>query len=95
MGKTIRRKDLNPKGEYWAGRRKAPDGVSDITVANNIFHSDKPKRWNGVSSDVKKDQRREQRNDNKSATKNFENQCSDLTGRTSKRKANKFFKNSN
>ena len=48
MGKTIRRKDLNPKGEYWAGRRKAPDGVSDITVANNIFHSDKPKRWNGV-----------------------------------------------
>lgn len=63
MGKTYRRKDVEPKGRYWNNRRTAPDGISDSMVADNIFHSDKPKRWSGLDSSVKEDQNRYARAD--------------------------------
>lgn len=94
MGKTYRRKDVNPKGEYWSGCRQAPNGISDSTVADNIFHSDKPKRWKGISSNVKDDQKRAQRSEDKKAVYNYEDECYDSTHRTAKRKANEHFKNS-
>lgn len=94
MGKTYRRKDVNSKGKYWAGRRQAPDGISDEQVADNIFHSDKPKRWKGMSSNVKDDQKRVQRSEDKKAIYNYEDGCYDSTHRTSKRKANECWKNS-
>lgn len=55
MGKTIRRKTLKNKG-YYFNRRQAPDGVSGDTVADNLFHSDKPKSWRGINPSVKEDQ---------------------------------------
>ena len=54
MGKTYRRKDIESKGEYWnysSGR-----GEVDKETADNRFHSDKPKRWSGLSSGVKERQ---------------------------------------
>ncbi|QPI13778.1 hypothetical protein MYO4S_00022 [Serratia phage 4S] len=63
MGKTIRRKDIVNKGHYYASRRQAPKHVSDETVADNIFHSDKPKRWSGLGSSVKEDQNMVARSD--------------------------------
>ncbi|UPW39324.1 hypothetical protein ESCO47_00088 [Escherichia phage vB_EcoM_ESCO47] len=56
MGKTIRRKELTVKDFYYSGRRKAPDGVSQDQVEENIFRSDKWKRMRGTSSEVKKHQ---------------------------------------
>ena len=94
MGKTIRRKDVNSKGEYYNGRRQSPAGISDEQVADNIFHSDKPKRWKGLSSNVKDDQKRAQRSENKKAIYNYEDECYDSTHRTAKRKANELWKNS-
>lgn len=58
MGKTYRRKDLSSKDFYYMGKRKAPDGVSEETLNENIFRSDKWRRMSGVSSEVKNHQNR-------------------------------------
>ena len=61
MGKTIRRKELSVKDFYYSGRRKAPDGVSQEQVEENIFRSDKWKRMRGVDSEVKNEMNRQLR----------------------------------
>lgn len=61
MGKTIRRKELSVKDFYYSGRRKAPDGVSQDLVEENIFRSDKWKRMRGVDSEVKNEMNRQLR----------------------------------
>ena len=61
MGKTIRRKELSVKDFYYSGRRKAPDGVSQELVEENIFRSDKWKRCGAVSSEVKNEMNRQLR----------------------------------
>lgn len=61
MGKTIRRKELSVKDFYYSGRRKAPDGVSQDLVEENIFRSDKWKRMKGVDSEVKNEMNRQLR----------------------------------
>ena len=61
MGKTIRRKELSVKDFCYSGRRKAPDGVSQERVEENIFRSDKWKRMKGVGSEVKNEMNRQLR----------------------------------
>lgn len=61
MGKTIRRKELSVKDFYYSGRRRAPDGVSQEQVEENIFRSDKWKRMRGVDSEVKNEMNRQLR----------------------------------
>lgn len=52
MGKTYRRKDIKNEGFYYS-QGETPE---DIKHADNIYHSDKPKRWSGISSGVKERQ---------------------------------------
>ena len=61
MGKTIRRKELSVNDFYYSGRRKAPDGVSQEQVEENIFRSDKWKRMRGIDSEVKNEMNRQLR----------------------------------
>ncbi|AEN93780.1 hypothetical protein EpBp7_0063 [Escherichia phage Bp7] len=71
MGKTIRRKELSVKDFYYSGRRKAPDGVSQELVEENIFRSDKWKRMRGVDSEVKNEMNRQLRKEVRKLKKMF------------------------
>lgn len=94
MGKTYRRKDIKSKGEYWSGRRQAPAGISDETVADNIFHSDKPKRWKGLDSTVKEDQNRYARADKRRLKLNYDSETELKTDKYYARKANEGWQHS-
>ena len=61
MGKTIRRKELSSRDFNCIARRKAPDGVSEESLNENIFRSDKWKRFRGVDSEVKNEMNRQLR----------------------------------
>lgn len=94
MGKTFRRKDIQPKGEYWSGRRQAPAGISDETVADNIFHSDKPKRWKGIDSMVKEDQNRYARADKRRLKHSYDSETELKNDKQYARKANECWQHS-
>lgn len=51
MGKTIRRKDIKNDGFYTIQGTRGGE-VSD-EIADARFHSDRPKRWSGLDSEVK------------------------------------------
>lgn len=51
MGKTIRRKDIKNDGYYYD--QSSTRGEHTPEVADNIFHSDKPKNWKGIYPEVK------------------------------------------
>lgn len=61
MGKTYRRKDLSVKDFYYSGKRKAPNGISQEQLEENIFRSDKWRRMGGVDSEVKNEMNRQLR----------------------------------
>lgn len=63
MGKTVRRKTLKNNGYYDKTSRTARAYVDPSDVADNIFHSDKPKRWKGIDSEVKTAQAKLSRTD--------------------------------
>lgn len=63
MGKTIRRKTVKNNGYYDVTSRKPRGNTCQTEVSNNIFHSDKPKRWKGISSEVKNVQAKISRSD--------------------------------
>lgn len=91
MGKTIRRKELSVKDFYYSGRRKAPDGVSQERVEENIFRSDKWKRMGGISSEVKNEQNRIARGEVRKLKKDVymdDEPDYNTSHRTAKRKAN-------
>lgn len=54
MGKTYRRKDVKNEGYYFD--QSSSRGEHSKDIADNIFHSDKPKRWSGLSAGVKERQ---------------------------------------
>lgn len=51
MGKTYRRTDIKNNGYYDQSSVRGGKVADD--VADAIFHSDKPTRWNGLEPEVK------------------------------------------
>lgn len=92
MGKTYRRKDIESKGEYWnysSGR-----GEVDQETADNMFHSDKPKRWSGLESEVKERQNeiaRMEKRKIKNRVLSGAEPMYDKTDKTVRQKANKCY----
>lgn len=95
MGKTIRRKDLSSKEFNCIARRKAPDGVSEETLNENIFCSDKWKRFGGVDSEVKNEMNRQLRKEVRKLKKDVYNDDEpdyNTSHRVAKRKSNECYR---
>lgn len=92
MGKTIRRKTVKNRGYYSFSSTR---GSVSEEISDNIFHSDKPHRWSGISSTIKEEKntifRAEKRIAKHKSMKDFESEH-DLTDMTCKKKANEGFK---
>lgn len=95
MGKTYRRKELSSRGFNCIARRKAPDGVSEETLNENIFRSDKWKRFCGVDSEVKNEMSRQLRKEVRKLKKDVYNDDEpdyNTSHRVAKRKSNECYR---
>ncbi|QIN95905.1 hypothetical protein MN04_00116 [Escherichia phage MN04] len=95
MGKTIRRKELPSRDFNCIARRKAPDGVSEETLNENIFRSDKWKRFSGVDSEVKNEMNRQLRKEVRKLKKDVYNDDEpdyNTSHRVAKRKSNECYR---
>ena len=92
MGKTYRRKDIKNNGFYYGDPET--DTPEESKLADIVYHSDKPKRWSGLESEVKERQNeiaRMEKRKIKNRVLSGKEPMYDKTDKTVRQKANKCY----